>query len=178
VACTGYGDEVKEFATLEANTEACVQELSSIQWSRDAEAWRPQARALGMREIGRHGQRISYKTDSAPILIVDEFFGSENELLFVECTLEASGITRGLSVSEYEDMVDEYFERFEKSVASVASILGDPKFNDGRGAEGFPKDQDSDWLALWHIRGARLMIQQKHEDRELPFRICAVVVPD
>lgn len=82
-----------------------------------------------------------------------------------------------LSGAEYEDKVDEFFALWEHAVAAAEIELGRPAFDDGGAARGYPEDQDAVWLALWPLPTGRLMIQELHEDRELPFRLAVVVTP-
>jgi hypothetical protein len=65
----------------------------------------------------------------------------------------------------------------QAAAAVGTQILGPPAFNNGVGLDGCPKDQDAVWVALWPSGSARLMIQQKHEDKELPIRLYIVVAP-
>jgi hypothetical protein len=53
-----------------------------------------------------------------------------------------------------------------------------PIFNGEIGDAGFPKDQESLVCALWKLNHARLMLQVKHEDADLPIRLCLVINPD
>jgi len=100
-----------------------------------------------------------------------------NNLPALEVVLESSANPSLLSPIEYEELVDSYYGKFEQSVSEVSEILGTPAFNDGSASNEFPSDQDALWLALWNLGKFRLMIQQKHEGREIPFRLCLVVAP-
>ncbi len=101
----------------------------------------------------------------------------DDRIEFLEITMDVFFDPQRLQPEEYERKVDEYFSKYEKAVASAERILGPPTFNDGWGSEGFPEDQEAVWLAQWDLLNARLMIQQKHEDKELPFRLCIVITP-
>ena len=102
----------------------------------------------------------------------------ENDLvMFVEIDVKVFLNPHLLSDCEYEDKVDEFFEFYESAVTEAEKILGKPVFNDGSARDGFPEDQDAVWLALWELDNSRLMIQQKHEDKELPFRLTLVITP-
>jgi hypothetical protein len=96
---------------------------------------------------------------------------------FIEMTLESFEETRSLDPDAYEEKVDEFFAKYEAVVTEVEKVLGPPEFNDGGSADGFPDDQEAVWLALWRWRHARLMVEQKHEDRELPMRVTIVLAP-
>ena len=78
---------------------------------------------------------------------------------------------------EYEDQVDNFYAEFLAATKEIVSRLGNPVFSDGATATDFPDDQDAVWLSLWILPKCRLFLQQKHEDRELPFRLCLVVAP-
>lgn len=104
-------------------------------------------------------------------------YSDGEDVLAAEMILDAFLDADALSEDEYEDKVDEYFEKFEDVVAAAKGVLGEPKFNEGAAARRFPGDQDAVWLAMWPRAGFRFMVQQKHEDRELPFRVCLVVAP-
>jgi hypothetical protein len=99
------------------------------------------------------------------------------EALALEMTIESCRQPYRLTPAEYEDKVDEYFRKYETTVATVSGVLGKPVFDDGAGGSGFPDDQEAVWLALWWGSNARIMIQQKHEDRDAAFRLCVLVAP-
>jgi hypothetical protein len=118
--------------------------------------------------------RTTYETPEGPRLSLY----SEGDLAeFVEITLEAFQDPHLLSEVEYEQKANEFLEKFRAAVAIGTRILGPPAFNDGVGRDGFPEDQDAVSLALWPSGSSRLMIEQKHEDKELPIRLCIVVAP-
>lgn len=96
---------------------------------------------------------------------------------FVEITLDSFEDSHLLSEWEYEDKVDEFFRKYEQAVEGTRSVLGKPVFDDGAGNTKFPDDQEAVWLALWPADNGRFMIQQKHEDKELPFRVTVVIAP-
>ncbi|MEK6236481.1 MAG: hypothetical protein N2C14_17370 [Planctomycetales bacterium] len=75
----------------------------------------------------------------------------------------------------YEDKIDRFHKMFLGETEQISDYLGDPVFSDGATATGFPDDQDAVWLSLWNVPTARLMLQVKHEDRDLPIRLCVLV---
>ncbi len=95
----------------------------------------------------------------------------------VEITLDQFDDPELLTELEYDDKVDEFFEKFESAVSGAAAVLGKPRFNDGAGSRGFPEDEDAVWLALWPLETVRVMVQQRHEDKELPFILSLVFTP-
>lgn len=157
------------------SVESIVRRLASGRWSWNRASWTLLAADLALRECAREGNRISYETPEAKTL--SAFFAQGDALAFVEVTVEAFVDVEELSEEAYEEKVDEYYEKFMRAVAEAERVLGKPSFCNGAAARGFPEDQDAVWLALWRVENARLMLQQTHEDQELPFRICVVVAP-
>ena len=95
----------------------------------------------------------------------------------VEVILDITSGVDGLDENEYEETVDEYYEKFQAVVAAASKFLGKPSFCNGAAASGFPEDQEAEWLALWTRPYGRFMVQQRHEDRELPFTVSVVIQP-
>lgn len=91
--------------------------------------------------------------------------------------IDAPGIrdVDDLGDPEYKDKVGEFYSAFVSATKQIENYLGNSMFSGGAGANGFPEDQDAVWLSLWIAPSCRLMLQQKHEDRQLPFRICIVI---
>jgi hypothetical protein len=118
--------------------------------------------------------RLTYRIIDSMTLSV---YHEDDSAQFVEITVEAFHDPESLTELEYEDKVDEFFAKFESAVCGAEAVLGKPSFNDGAGSRGFPQDEDAVWLALWPLATARFMVQQKHEDKELPLRVCLVFVP-
>lgn len=95
----------------------------------------------------------------------------------VEADIEVVTPTAVLAPSQFDDLADLFYQKFCDVVESVTKILGKPMFCDGAAVDDFPGDQDAVWLALWFGGGARIMIQQKNEGRDMPFRVTLVVAP-
>lgn len=153
---------------------AVVGLFSRINWSWTTPGWEDVVSAGGFRLHEQVGPRRSY---GLPWGVEADVFAVGNRIVYVEVTVDAFTESSDLDPLEYEDKVDEYYEKFRQAVELARPLLGEPLFCDGAAARGFPDDQDAEWLALWGLGESRLMIQQKHEDRELPFRICVVVAP-
>jgi hypothetical protein len=124
--------------------------------------------------VSRVAGRVAYRLDG---MVDVSLYHDDERAIMVEFTVEAFPEPHRLTSAGYEDKVDEYFMKYEGAVAEAERVLGEPAFNDGAAATGFPEDQDAVWLALWPANNARLMVEQKHEDRELPLRLCVVVAP-
>jgi hypothetical protein len=100
-----------------------------------------------------------------------------DDVEFIEITLEVVSNLHLLSLSEYEDTKDRFYQKFEDAVAEATGVLTPPVFNDGAAAGEFPEDQDAEWLALWNHPCGRLMVELKHEDKEVPLRLSIVLTP-
>ncbi|KGU91538.1 hypothetical protein X880_4289 [Burkholderia pseudomallei MSHR4032] len=147
---------------------------AQIDWQWDGEWWVREASRLGFKH---EKSSASLEVHADPDGNAWRARVKEGKILFIEITFEKFVDVESLSVSEYEDKVDEFFARFEAAVAELTPALGKPVFSDGAAAKGFPDDQEANWLALWHVKNARLMLEQKHESQEFPFRLCFVIAP-
>jgi hypothetical protein len=151
-----------------------IENLKDITWKWSEVAIEPILASIGGELVEAVPARRTYAMRGGLTLSVYAEYGTVE---FLESTVDAFLDPQRLSPGEYENKVDEYFGKYEQTVALAARILGPPIFNDRDGSDGFPDDQDAVWLAQWNLPSARLMIQQKHEDKELPFRLCVVVTP-
>lgn len=104
-------------------------------------------------------------------------YNDGNHAILIEVEIDVFRDVDSLDELAYEDKIDEFHEKFFNATKQLAEHLGRPIFSDGAAANGFPGDQDAVWLSLWHLPTARLMVQLKHEGREIPFRLCVVVAP-
>jgi hypothetical protein len=156
------------------NTSSLTRALTSVDWQWDAEGWRELVGRLGLREINSVRSRISYRTPEDEIL--SAYFDG-NRLEFAEVTLDIFKDLEQLSESERAQKMAEFHSKFNFAVDSAMEVLGGPLLRGGPEDEDFPDDQDAIMLALWRIPGGRFMIEQKHEDKELPIRVSIVVAP-
>ena len=95
----------------------------------------------------------------------------------VEADIEVATSTEALAPDQFDDLADSFYVKFRDVVGRVTETLGEPLFCDGAAADGFPDDQDAVWLALWAEEGLRIMVQQKNEGRDMPFRVTLVFAP-
>lgn len=134
---------------LAARFDSAIKTISSTRWD-----WSPAAQAAMVEQLApasAAGNRI-------------------------ELTIEAKSPH---SDDEGEDLDHEYCEKFERYVQRAERVLGKPKFNDGMARRGFPKDETAEFLALWPLRNAQLMILMRSgsADEHAPFSISVVVKP-
>lgn len=151
-----------------------AKNLASQMWTWDRKSVETTLSELGLRKCESRGHRDTYTSASGHRGSVYHD-GADPEL--IEFTVAAFTEADSLDAPEYEDKTDEFYLGFINGTKQISGVLGQPAFSDGGAASGFPDDQDAVWLSLWNLPSARLMLQQKHEDRELPFRICIVIAP-
>lgn len=154
-----------------------VKLLSKIEWSWDYAYFSKISQLLQLQEkniytyINRKTYMFSDKQE------INVYFSEEN-INFLEINYAVFYDTENLSNDEYAEKIDEYYDKFENDTLLIGELLGKPLFNGEAFAVGFPEDQDANWLALWNINNARLMIQHKNEARELPIRLALVIAPN
>jgi hypothetical protein len=78
---------------------------------------------------------------------------------------------------EFHATQAEYETMFHAAVPSAAKVLGQPTFVGASGEPDFPQDQWAEFAAVWETESCRIMIQKKHDDRELPLQLCVVFAP-
>jgi hypothetical protein len=66
---------------------------------------------------------------------------------------------------------------FTTAVHYAKALLGMPLFAGIPDEAGFPREQWADGAAVWKAGNSRLLIRQKHNDRELPLDLCLVFAP-
>jgi hypothetical protein len=157
-----------------AAIEKLLTKLKHATWTWSKAGAEQAVASLGARKIQGVPGRSTYETPEGPRL---SLYSEGDVAEFAEITLEAFQDPHLLSEAEYEQKANEFLQRFRGAVAIGTRILGPPAFSDGVGSDGFPEDQDAVWLALWPSANSRLMVEQKHEDKELPIRLCIVVAP-
>jgi hypothetical protein len=77
-----------------------------------------------------------------------------------------------------DDLIDEYFRRWEEVTDEVRGLLGEPRFSDGLGNPGFPDEFDAVWASVWALPTGRLVVLQTHPDKELPYCIEVACAPE
>lgn len=151
-----------------------MSEIRARTWSWTLDGTDSLASALHCRLRDERAERRTYEVPDGVTMSV---YHDGNVVEFVEITLDVISNIHLLPPSDYEDTKDKFFKKFEDTVAQVTKILGPAAFNDGAAAAEFPSDQDAEWLALWNHPCGRIMLEQKHEDKELPLRLSIVLAP-
>jgi hypothetical protein len=153
---------------------AIAQLLSGQEWSWTRNGIETLVSSLGWKVLESLGHRKTYKT---PEELNASIYYNHEQPESIEVGIKSFKGTDLLNELEYDDKVDEFYESYLEGTRQMTTGLGVPVFADGAAAVGFPDDQDAVWLSMWMTPTARIMLQQKHEDRELPFRICIVISP-
>lgn len=74
--------------------------------------------------------------------------------------------------SAYEDTKDLFFQKYELLVSEVKTIFGEPSFDNGMAAKGFPSWYEADFMALWPVAdGGGVYVALCQHDKELPFML-------
>lgn len=132
------------------------------------------ASALHCRLLEERAGRRTYEVPEGSTMSV---YHDGHVVEFIEVTLDVVLNLHLLSLSDYENTKDRFFQKFEDVVAEATNVLGPPVFNDGAATAEFPSDQDAEWLAMWNHPCGRIMVELKHEDKELPLRLAIVLTP-
>ncbi len=157
-----------------ARIRELLKDFWSVSWDWDLDSVSRGLESLGMRVAEESSFRKVYRAECG----VDVAVRLDAGMVFlVEATVDEYADTVGLSGIEYEAKVDEFYEKFEAAVDLAELEIGKASFSDGSAAKGFPADQEAEWVALWAKPDCRVMIEQKHEDREAPMRLCVVIAP-
>jgi hypothetical protein len=151
-----------------------AKNLAAQEWTWERLGVERTLSSLGWKKRESVGHRVTYTRVDGPDAVV---YHNADYPDVIEVGIDAFTDVDLLDALEYEDKVDEFYEYFLSATHQISGVLGRPAFSDGAASDGFPEDQDAVWLSLWNFPSARLMLQQKHEDRELPFRVCIVVAP-
>jgi hypothetical protein len=154
--------------------EQLLTKIKGTTWTWSKAGAEQAVASLDARMIQGVPGRSTYETPEGPRL---SLYSEGDVAEFAEITLEAYQDPHLLTEGEYEQKANEFLQSFRVAVAIGTRILGPPVFIDRVGSDGFPEDQDAVWLALWRSTNSRLMVEQKHEDKELPIRLCIVIAP-
>ena len=88
---------------------------------------------------------------------------------FVEVTIEIR--EPDSPDGDEEPYMEDFEERFNRSLAQAVSLLGQASFAGEYGDDGFLEDADAVKLAYWSVNDRTAALNFKHEDQGVPFRI-------
>lgn len=168
----GTSPETSEYGILSIGDTAAMLAEQSWSWARESVG--TTLAGMGFLNSQSVGHRVTYVDQQGRFA---DLYCDGEHVDCVEITILAFTDVEALTDLEYEDQVDNFYAAFLAATKEIVSRLGNPVFSDGATATDFPDDQDAVWLSLWILPKCRLFLQQKHEDRELPIRLCLVVDP-
>ena len=151
-----------------------AKKLMTVDWS-----WAQSDAGRLMADLGAEldedvGERQTWRLEEG---LSADLYLFERSIVAVEVILDVFEDPEELEPDEYEARIAEFTEKLERVAASVRAAAGDPLFAGEYDSEGFPGDQDALRLVLWRLENARLMVELKHEDREVPIRLLITVAP-
>jgi hypothetical protein len=124
--------------------------------------------------VQKTARRITYRS---PLGLDASVYHKDGRVFLIEDTFQVLLHPERLSPEDYDREFQRYLLRYRTVVGEVSQAIGRPTFDGKVGTEGFPEDQDAIWLAQWSAPNARLLVELKHEDKELPLRLGIIVVP-
>ena len=146
----------------------------STAWKWDKAGAARQAESLGFRPTGEEYEELYFSCpDGARLRIATD----GDAVTWIEFILADFKDPHLLDETAFSQKQDEFQALFEQAVHYSKALLGPPLFAGASGEKGFPADQWADFAAVWAVGEKRLMIQQKHNDRELPLELCLVFAP-
>jgi hypothetical protein len=163
-------DEAKIVLTI-------AETFAGLSWQWDLEGFGHAIAEAGAVPIGEHRDGDGWRQYGLGSQVVDVLV-TNARVVRAEVTVAAFTDVDSLMLTEYDDKVDEFYELWRSTTIATEERLGPPVFQDGGAAPGFPEEEDAVWVALWPLPSGNLMLEQLHEDRELPFRLAVVVAPD
>jgi hypothetical protein len=102
---------------------------------------------------------------------------SGDDLLSIECTVIVFLDPDQLSSSELRKKYKEFINNYKELVSGIKKKYGTPSFEGNYGDPGFPEGRTGINLAQWSLEKGIGTIQFKHEDKELPLRLCIGLYP-
>lgn len=129
----------------------------------------------GLRLTDSAGKRYTFQDERS--LRYSSYFRERGDIGFVEATLAVFPAAELLSDLDYQHVVDEFSGRFDEVQDKVASTLGRGRAFSLTTGDEFPHERDAIRLTLWKLPTADLMLELRHEDRELPIRLVLTLAP-
>jgi hypothetical protein len=143
-------------------------------WAWDATAVRRQVVGLGYLLARREPGGERFTASGRPAL---RLMTEGTRVRWIEFILLEHPDPHLLDETAFDRKQREFEALFSAAVHAGRSVLGAPVFAGASGEHGFPQDQWADFAALWQGPHGRILIEQKHNDRELPLELCLVFAP-
>ncbi|MEW5733215.1 MAG: hypothetical protein AB1921_00075 [Thermodesulfobacteriota bacterium] len=161
-------------AVLAALGRLLVSHRTTI-WKWDLAGAVKQVEGLGFRPGEEDCGALAF---TAPGGTVCRIMAEGERVMWVEFVLSSCKDPHLLDEEAFSRKQEEYEALFLQAVHYAKALLGAPVFSGASGEGGFPSDQWADFAAVWKAPGGRLMIQQKHNDKELPLELCLTFAPE
>lgn len=146
----------------------------STAWAWEKAGAARQAESLGFKPVGEEYEELYFASPDGTRLRI----ATDGEAVtWVEFILADFKDPHLLDETAFAQKQEEFEALFEQAVHYAKALLGPPLFKGASGEKGFPADQWAEIAAVWHKGEGRLMIQQKHNDRELPMELCLAFAP-
>ena len=130
---------------------------------------------LGMQLSQSVGKRRTFADDDRQKYSF--YFNNNDTIGSVEASLAVEHHVDGMSNPEYGRLIRSYIDKFEHSSREIQSILGDGRYYVLENGAEFPHDRDSMRLSLWELKDGDVMLELKHEARDVPVRLILTLVP-
>jgi hypothetical protein len=144
-------------------------------WSWDLDKTKTQLERFGysFNEEG-YEEFVYQSTEGATAKIKME----DDSVLWIEFILLDYQNPHLLDEVEFTQKQNQFEALFHNSVNHIEMFFGSPSFIGASGDIGFPDDQWAEWLALWTKDNYKIMIEAKHNDKEMPLELCLVFAPE
>lgn len=131
--------------------------------------------SIGLDFLQQAGKRRTFK-DSAG-LKYSAYLDALGNVLFIETTLDLILNPEELSAVDYQEKLDEFGVKLELIATEIKDVLGDFSLFEKPMHQEMPYEQNALKMAIWQLPEMLFMLELKHEDKELPIRICIVIQP-
>lgn len=143
-------------------------------WPRQLEAARQLLLSRGARTVPSPGASERFRTRDGALVELDADGPLVRAVSFV---LKEWLEPHRLDEAALEEAREQAEQLLSSAVASARTLLGAPAFAGGVGELGFPKDRPSELAALWPQTTGRILLEVRHDDRELPLQLCLAFAP-
>jgi hypothetical protein len=155
--------------------ERIVQTLMQIQTRWTLDEVLEHFPALGPKLVKSAGKRRTFQdSDNRRYSF---YFCGDNSINFIEANFDTISDTDQIADSLYNEILDEFWRNFDNALCIVLTILGNGIDYSLNSSGDLPHERDSIRLVLWELQGADLMLELKHEAREVPIRLVLTLVP-
>ena len=168
------GEETEALAAVLARLDQVLTAYGTVAWAWDAASTQAQLARLGYDPDEDAGEENRFRHPAMPPARLQVEGGAVHWIDFI---VAAGPDPHHLDEVAFATRQAEYEALFHAAARRVERRLGAPVFVGAAGEAGFPAGHWADWAVVWVRAGDRLMVQQKHNDPELPLELCVVFAP-